>query len=281
MPTRPYGVGVDVPGTPLRDQQVTFDITCAEARAANTSQRQRLLTTLRGLTSDQWRAVSRCADWSVQDVVRHVTQMSDLMHRGIEAAGRGERFTPFKAFDPKVTPTELVRAGGDEDPAATVRGFDRSTTSLVAALDDLDDDDATLLATPAGRQPWRRAVLHALFDSSVHERDITVPLGLSADASVDEIGAIAAYQVLLAARVACAFGGSFAVELALDGAPALTARVDGPSVAVTRESGTGAPVAHGDAVAVLDAMTGRGELADVLDAPPDVIAGLGTLRALV
>jgi hypothetical protein len=101
------------------------------------------------------------------------------------------------------------------------------------------------------------------------------------DASDDELGPIAAYQVLLAARVACLFGASFAAELSLDGAPTLTVRVDGAAVSVTRESGTGAPAGRGEVVAVLDAMAGRGELADVLDATDEVVAGLSTLRSLV
>jgi uncharacterized protein (TIGR03083 family) len=272
---------VDVPGVALRDQQIGFDVTPTEARAASAAQRGRLLDTVRGLDEAQWRAQSRCADWSIQDVVLHLTQMSDVMQAGIAAARADEKFTPFKTFDPKVTPTELVRAAGSQDPAVTVAEFARTTQSLTSTLVELGDDDSLLLVSPAGRQPWPRSILHALFDSAVHERDITRPLGLDAEPSVDEVGAIAAYQVLLASRVACMFGMSYAVELALEGAPVLTVRVDGPAVEVIRAFGTGAPVATGDAIDVLDAMTGRGELSDALDAPSAVIAGLSTLRSLV
>ena len=272
---------MDVPGVALRDQQVVFDVSAAEARAANSSQRGRLLETVRSLDDEQWHTQSRCAGWSVQDVVRHLVQMSDLMLEGIAAAHRGEKFTPFKTFDPKSTPTQLVRAAGEEEPATTAAAFERTTASLAQTLDELGDDDSLLLVSPAGRQPWPRSILQALFDSAVHERDITEPLGLTVDADVDEVGAIAAYQVLLASRVACAFGMSFAGELVLTGAPVLTVLVDGPTVSVTRTSGTGAPVCIGDATTVLDAMTGRGDLAEALDAPVEVVNGLATLRSLV
>lgn len=271
---------MDVPGVPLREQQVTFDITSDEARTANAAQRTRLLDTVRALTDDQWVAGSRCSVWTVQDVVRHLAQMTDLMIAGVGAARRGEKFTPFASFDPRVTPAELVRDAGEQAPAETRVDFERATTTLIGALAELDDD-SLLVPTPAGRQPWPRSVLHALWDSSVHERDITVPLGLSADGPAEEFGPIAAYQVLLASRVACMFGSSYSAELALDGAPTLTVRVDGPAVSVTRETRSGAPVGHGDVVAVLDAMAGRGELTDVLDAPAEVVAGLSTLRSLV
>jgi uncharacterized protein (TIGR03083 family) len=265
----------------LRDQQIGFDVTAAEARAASTGQRRRLLDTVRGLDEERLLAQSRCADWSIQDVVRHLTQMSDLMQDGIAAARADEKFTPFKTFDPKVTPTELVRAAGAQDPATTVAEFARTTESLARTLEELGDDDSLLLVSPAGRQPWPRSILHALFDSAVHERDITRPLGIDAEPSVDEVGSVAAYQVLLASRVACMFGMSYVVELALEGAPVLTVRVDGPAVDVIRAFGTGAPVATGVAIDVLDAMTGRGELSAVLDGPPAVIAGLSTLSSLV
>ena len=265
----------------LRDQRIEFDVTAAEAREASRTQRGRFVQMVRGLSDEQLRGPSRCSEWSVQDVARHVTQMSDLMQRAIVAARNGEKFAPFKEFNPKVTPNELVRAIDGESAETTIAEFDRTTRSLEHALDELGDDASLLLASPAGRQPWPRSILHALFDSAVHERDVAEPVGVRVDAGEAETGAIAAYQVLLASRIACAFGMSYAAELVLTGVPVLTVRVDGADVSVTRTSGTGAPVCRGNAVPVLDAMTNRGDLGSVLSAPPEVTTALSTLSTLV
>ena len=73
-----------------------------------------------------------------------------------------------------------------------------------------------LVGSPVGRQPWPRVVLHALFDALVHERDVTEPLGRSAPYTPHQLPVLA-YVVLVAARVAGAYGREFAVRLDLGG----------------------------------------------------------------
>ena len=269
-------------GTALRDQVITFDITAREAVAANAAQRQRFVGLAEALDDAQWSAASRCATWSVQDVVRHVAQMTGVTLAALAAARAGERFEGFAGFDPRTSPDRMVRAADPQSPAETLRSYRDATADLLRSVGELDlDDDSLLVMTPAGRQPWPRATLHSLFDSAVHERDVAVPLGLPAAPERAELTAVAAYQVLIAARVTCLIGLPLHVELHLDGADPLTAHVDGSAVSVTRRIGTGAVVARGAATTVLDAMTGRGELSAVLDAPAGVIGALSSLGPLI
>jgi uncharacterized protein (TIGR03083 family) len=270
----------DFPGVQFRDQDVRFDVTPGEALAANTAQRGRLLATLHGLSDVNWAHESRCAGWSVQHVVRHLAQMNDLIADAITAALAGERFDAFKTFDPRTTPDTWVQAR-HESPAGTLGIYDNSSTALMKVIDGLDADGTLLVATPAGRQPWPRALLHALFDSAIHERDILEPLGVEVAADADELSAIAAYQVLLAARVACLAGLPLDVTLRLDGADTLSVAIDAAVVDVHRDAADGGEVATGSAVAVLDAMAGRGDLDAVLTGSPVAVTALSTLRALL
>ena len=272
---------MDVTGVALRDQQIEFFVSGQQAAAANESQRTRFATMMGTLDDDQWVTPSRCADWTVQDVVRHLVQMGEFTQQAVHAARAGERLEVFKTFDPKKTPSELVRAAAPEPPGATLADFKASTEAIVGLINSLGPDDTFLSVTPAGRQPWPRSTLHALFDSAVHERDVAVPLGVDVTIGNDEMTAIAAYQALLTSRVACMFGANTSFELQLSGASGMTVRIDGPHVQVSDQTDTGVPICTGDAVTVLDAMTGRGELTESLDAPPEVIAVLSTLRALV
>ena len=286
----------------FRDQDVRFDVTTSDAITANRSQRSRLLATLQDLTSKQWQAPSRCADWTVQDVVRHLEHMSDLLLGAIVAARADERYAVFRNFDPKSTPSRLIADAGPEPVAETLLGFAASTARIVTAVDELSDvDDVLLISTPAGRQPWPRAVLHGLFDSALHERDILVALSLpvphdpaaAAGADALELSAVARYQVLLTGRILCMVGIQTDLCLQLVGGPSLRLVVAGASVDVHTDHsrtndatsepvpGNGCVDCTGPATAVLDAMAGRENLSDVLTGPPGAAAALSVLAGVL
>jgi len=266
----------------MRDQDVRLAITPAQARAANVQQRQRLAQTLRDLPASQWASPTRCAGWSVQDVVRHLAQMNGVFLDALGAAQAGERFDGFRTFEPKRTPDVWVRELRGVSAVQTLADFEASTEAVLAASTALDADGATKVATPAGRQPWPRAMLHSLFDSAVHERDILLAIGEPAVRGAD-LATVAAYQVLLSARIACASGASLDAVLRLSDDVTIGVSVTGPvvSVALDAPDEAGAMVGTGDSVATLDAMVGRGVLADVLEAPPNVLSALSGLVALV
>jgi len=278
-------------GVPVRDQDVRLDVTAAEAVEAGRSQRTRLLDAVESLTDDEWMAQSRCAQWSVQDVVRHLVHVTSMSVESIEAARTGARYDGFSAakFNPKETPHAFLTALGAEPAEATREAFAASTARVIAAMDELSADklladDDVLVATPIGRQVWHRSLLHGLFDSAVHERDILAPFGRKPDPTppAEEVRAIASYQVLLVARILAVVGAPVDLALRLTGGPDLRVRVAGPLVSVSSGDLDGATAeARGEVDAVLDAMTGRGQLAEVLDAPPEVVMGLSALSSLV
>lgn len=272
-------------GVPLREHDVYLDVTPEQAVAANRSQRIRLLDEARALSPEEWQAQSRCSEWTVQGVVRHVVHVNTIQLDGLAAARADERFDFFKTFDPKRTPLEHLESVGDEPVDVTLAALEDTTTRLVAAIEQLHADGVDVLAaSPVGRQPWSRAVLHGLFDSAVHERDILAPLGRrpAPHRPADEVTAIAAYQVLLVARLLAVVGIPVDVGLRLTGGPELRVQVDGTRVSVAVGGADAAPVvATGDVDDALDAMVGRGSLADVLDAPAEVVGGLAALSSLV
>src|ERR1700751_6478325 len=86
-------------------------------------QRQRFVTVLQGFGPDDWAAPTRCADWSAQDVVRHLCD-SDA----IGIAGPGDRTLDVTAgFDPRITPRRWLAASAGESPDATLRRFAATT----------------------------------------------------------------------------------------------------------------------------------------------------------
>jgi len=256
----------------FRDQDVHFPFAQAAAEV-NRTERARQLTIVRGVPDDLWTRPSRCAGWSVHDVVRHVVQMNELLLDAVEAAGAGRRAERLRGFDPKTTPHAWLTQLPAAEPAATLADYARTTRAATEAVTALDGSDL-VLDSPTGRQPWPRVVLHALFDALVHERDVTEPLGCSAPAAPGQLPVLA-YALLLAARVACAFDHEFTVTLD-PGGRAVRVGVRGAVVEVAPATEREGAVAV-DPLRLLDALAGREPLHAVLAAPEPVPTALGLL----
>lgn len=254
----------------FREQEVRFPFDQAAAEA-NRIERTRQLDVVRGVPLDEWTRPSRCTGWSVHDVVRHVVQMNEMMVGVVAATRAGERYERTRGFDPKTTPSVWLAEAPATEPEETLAAFERTTLAVIDAGDALGTD--VLVGSPVGRQPWPRVVLHAVFDALVHERDVTEPLGRSAPATPVQVP-VPAYTLLVAARVACAFGRELAVGIDL-GKQALDISVRSATVAVEPAEQAGAVAA--DPLLLLDGLTGRVPLRDVLAAPDDVCAALGLL----
>lgn len=256
----------------FRDQEVRFGFDAGVVEV-DRAERARQLAVVGGVPLDRWAAPSRCAGWSVHDVVRHVAQMNALMLDAVEAARSGRRSSRLRGFDPKTGPQQLLDEAPAAEPAATLADYTASTRAVTDAVATLDGSDV-VLGSPTGRQPWPRVVLHALFDALVHERDITEPLGCSAPAAAGQLPVLA-YVLLLAARVACAFDHEFAVTLD-PGEPAVRVGVRGAVVEVAPAADAPDPVAV-DPLRLLDALAGRAPLHRALAAPEPVVTALGLL----
>lgn len=119
-----------------------------------------------------WEVQSLCPDWSVREVVKHVSS--------IEAVMAGWLPDDDKTPPPFEKAAEFV--AGTDDNAVLVEKvhavYDRRRADL-AALTDADLDRPSWM--PVGPGTYGRFLAIRVFDFWVHERDITTPLGRATD----------------------------------------------------------------------------------------------------
>lgn len=180
-------------------------------------QRRRLESILAKLDDGQWAAPSRCEGWSVRDVVSHLVDTNQFWAISITAARAGEPTRFLAAFDPVATPAEMVDGVRSLPWAAVLDRFVESNDALADSVAGLDDDAWSMLGeAPPGHVPLRGVALHALWDAWIHERDITLPLGLDPVEDADEIAGCLRYAVVISPAFAVAGGstrqGSIVVE---------------------------------------------------------------------
>ena len=131
-----------------------------EKWAVIAGQRRALADLLANLDEDSWERPSLCAEWRIKDVVAHLAltpQSPGVLH--IVALG--------------------LRARGDFDAVnrdLAVTHADRPPAELVAELRRL---------AGSRRKPAITTLDNLLFDTLVHVKDVTVPLGLSAAMPLD------------------------------------------------------------------------------------------------
>ncbi len=118
------------------------------------AERQALAADLRSLTSDQWVAASYCSDWSVRDVVAHMTATAKItpVTFFMKLAAAGFSLTRLQAKD------ILVEKGNST--ADTLARFEAATTSVKHPPGPIDT--------------W-------LGETIVHSQDIRGPLGIQHD----------------------------------------------------------------------------------------------------
>ena len=244
-------------GEPLVDLQLPPQ----GAVAAFARQRRRLAGRVAELDDDQWLAPSRCEGWTVKDVVSHLTSTNGFWAVSIASgiAGTPTRF--LDGFDPKATPAALADADTGTPVAEARERFTSSTEALCASVEALTADQLTLLAeAPPGHIAVHGVVLHALWDSWVHERDILLPLGLPVDEEPDEVVESLRYGVALAPALALTAAphqrGRLGVEVDDLG---LTCWIDAGPVVVVHDGAApdGTPVLRGSGVELLEALSVR------------------------
>ncbi len=193
------------------------------------------------LSDDEWRVPSLCPQWSVRDVVDHVTSIEAVM------AG-------WWPDDDKTAPP-FERAGEfltDSTPYLhKVRGVYELRRRDLAAMSDEDLDRPSW--TPVGPGRYGRFLAIRVFDFWVHERDITTPLsrptddtGVAAELALAEvensIGYIVGKKVGLPDGKSITFDltGPIArqIHVAIDGRAARVEHLDHPDVTVTTDSTT-------------------------------------------
>jgi uncharacterized protein (TIGR03083 family) len=249
------------------------------------SQRRRLAAVLRSLNDDEWTVQSRCTEWSVHEVVRH---LCDATFKCTELL-RGELPEGSEQFDPRTTPVAWLARSANERPRDTIAVFEDASAEL---LDEVDRHfrDATNARLPFlyGPVPWSIVVLHVFWDAWVHERDILLPVRRPHDSPAVESRAVAAYG-LTACCVPVMLEGTQlneSVVLAGDGGGMFRLETHDGKITTTvgdgdRDVSNAQPVC-GALDEVVDSLVGRGpELTEVLRGPPERIHRLGMLRAFM
>ena len=179
-------------------------------------QRQRFVTVLQGFGPDDWAAPTRCADWSAHDVVRHLCDGNAI------ATGTDDRTLDISVgFDPRITPRGWLAASADESPDATLGRLVATTEELlVLARARLAQSLSFDVRLPYGPMDWTVLVLHAFWDSWIHERDVLLARGTEHPTDDDATVYATAYGLFIAAAVASMFGDRVQEKLKLGGAAA-------------------------------------------------------------
>ncbi len=224
-------------------------------------QRRRLEEVLTGLTEEQWHSPSRCSGWTVRDVVAHLVGINPLYQLSAVAGLNGEPTRILGDFDPAATPPIMVDSMGPLSSAELLQSFTSTNDDLFGALEALDDEGwSTLAESPPGYVPIRFLCSHALWDSWVHERDITVPLGLPFSVETDEVGASLRYVAALGPAFGMGAGhrypGTFALE-ATDPDLAFVLEIDSCIHVHEGHAPAGTPVLRGGAVELVEALSSR------------------------
>jgi uncharacterized protein (TIGR03083 family) len=236
------------------------------------TQRQRFVTVLRGFGPGDWAAPTRCAAWSAHDVVRHLCDGNTI------AAGTDDHALDLTAgFDPRITPRSWAAASSRESPAATLGRFMTTTGGLLALLRDrLARRQKFDVHLPYGPMDWTILLLHAFWDSWLHERDVLLARGAQHPTDGDATRYATAYGVFIAAAVSSMVGDQVQEKLTLGGDGGGVFDLDAHrtvTLTVTGVTTAGPPAAE-----VADALAGRAQTATVLgDLPASSRAALSRM----
>lgn len=245
-------------------------------------QRRRMERTLAGLGFEQWEAQSRCSEWTVQDVVTHLTGVNAFWAASARAGVGGNPTRFLGGFDPAATPALMVSALPQVAHDETLEQFIASNDSFLGTMEQLTDDDWQQLAeSPAGHVSLRLMSAHALWDAWIHERDIAVPLGLACPLEDDELAACLKYSSAVSPALAIGFGqsanGTFTVD-ATDPVVRFTLDVtDRVVVGDVQSHDAGVPCLTGSAADLIEALSIRSPLpAGTPEAWRTLLHGLAT-----
>jgi uncharacterized protein (TIGR03083 family) len=241
-------------------------------------QQRRFAEVLATFGPDQWASPTRCARWSVQDIVVHLVGVNELWRTSVTAGRAGAPTRLFEFFDPVTTPPRLVDAVEGWTRFEALARYVAASDAVAGAVSGLDGQGWSVTAeSPLGHVALRLVVLHALWDSWIHERDVLLPLGLVPVLEPDELVGCLAYAAALGPALLAAGGSVRRGTLAVDGTePELQIVVDvGSSVLLRLDTAAGAARLTGRAVDLIEGLSFRAPLtADVAAADRWLLSGL-------
>lgn len=277
----------DVRLTPRYDGPpvLRIDVAMSDPSVPLLRQRRRLGQMLGNLDDDQWGATTRCEGWTVRDVVAHLVTTNRFWAASVTAGLAGEPSRFLVTFDPVASPAALVDAGRGTRWPEVFDAYCGSVEALATVVERVAGDAWDRLAeAPPGHVTLRAVALHALWDAWIHERDITIPLGLPVRLEKDEVLGCLFYSAALGPSLSASRGclreGSltitatepeavFTVEcgpiiVVRDGMPAKGPNIAGDAVALIEGLSFRAPLEHGLAT---EDMWLLGDLGKVFDQP--------------
>lgn len=239
--------------------------------------RARMLEVVESLDGDAWRAPSRCGQWTVHDVVRHVRDVSHRLVARLEDDNAAE--VP-PDFDNRVTPQQWLDASAGEDPTTTVADlrslFEAEGPALARRVAAGSDDQ---VMGPYGPVHWTVLVAHVLWDGWLHVRDVGARSSTPVEDSV-----VALYALLIASVPARIAGFPLDVSVDLTGSDRrhLVGVVAPGHVTLRVGRCTGTEDLRGELGPVADALSGRGpDLDQVLHGDSAVRLPLTWLRLVM
>jgi uncharacterized protein (TIGR03083 family) len=268
------------------DVRVALDVTPADVAAGLARLWRRLLDGVDALAPNEWERPTRCAEWTVVDVVNHLGDTGSWVVDIVDAVAEGRESHVFDNFEPRGVPKRLTDAA-DRDPVVARRRMSEGFEAVRARLPLLDDREAAqlLLTTPLGPQPPAVGLLHLFWDTWLHERDMFLPLHRPVPELADEVRMAAVYTLRMEGYIQAMFGRELSVGLVLDGALRDTVAVElHPTelrVEVVPPDRTPENVLRGDAATAVDALCGRGALEASLQGPDDVRGSISALRTVL
>ena len=268
------------PGAPL-----DVDIDPRSVAPVWFAHRARLTDWLAALDDRAWDGPTRCTEWTVAGLVRHLASVSAFEGFTLHQAAKGEPTRLLEGFDSQVLPGAAAAALEGRSPTdllATLRADDARIEETVAAW--TGDDWTRTAEAPPGHVPAWLSLAHMLFDSWVHEHDLLRPRELTPPLVPAEVEIVVPYVLALAGFVAgVADGTGVAADIRVidTGLQVGLDTTGGRSVVRLHEAPAGAPVVEGTAVAILDVATGRVASTDDLDGEPEAVAVLTTFARML
>jgi uncharacterized protein (TIGR03083 family) len=247
--------------------------------SALATHRERTLSLFRTFDDEQWQAPSRCSEWTVHEVVRHLVDVANLDSALLR--GEGPR-TPDGRIDPRADPADWLSASDGQTPEETIAAFEIAIGAERHAFEQrITDKTDELLPGPYGPLHWAAMGAHLFWDAWLHERDIVVPLALPHDPTPAENRLAALYALTISSVAPTFFGSSIHLTVELAGnAPGIyeiDSTADSTRVQFAGVDGSGE--VRADLDTFLDALAGRGpEILDVVEPEPDAVKPLTVLR---
>jgi uncharacterized protein (TIGR03083 family) len=245
------------------------------------AQRSRVVELGRNLSPDEWEAPSRCTEWTVHEVVRHLVDVKERIPSVLRGQPTGDT-----EFDPNTTPKRWLEETAGLTPAETCDELARTTAVQVRAIEEFARSDADRrVPGPYGELHWTMFVLHMFWDSWIHERDVVVPLGRQHESSASENRWAALYGVSLASVPTLMIEPDLRVRerfhLEGTGGGVLVTEIH-DEVRVSLDDMPRPDDLHGELGSVIDSLGGRGrDLGEVLAGAPERVARFGYVRGFL